>query len=88
MTWPVEGFDSLFPISYLPLRHSRRRRYAEGNPDLVWYVHRLVIENGTIFLYPTMSGTGVIFRRLVDHAVGSTRTLQPNPAHLVLRCTE
>lgn len=45
-------------------------------------------ENGTISLYPTMSGTGVIFGGLVDHAVGSTRTLQPNPAHLVLRCTE
>lgn len=43
-------------------------------------------ENGTISLYPTMSGTGVIFGGLVDHAVGSTRTLQPNPAHLVMRC--
>ena len=43
-------------------------------------------ENGTVSLYPTMSGSGVILGGVIDHALGSTYTLQPNPAHLVMRC--
>ena len=33
-----------------------------------------------------MSGVGVIMGGVIDHALGSTNTLQPNPAHLVMRC--
>lgn len=43
-------------------------------------------ETGTVSLYPTMSGVGVVMGGMLDHALGSTYTLQPNPAHLVMRC--
>ena len=43
-------------------------------------------ENGTVSVYPTMSGAGIIIGGALDHALGSTNTLQPNPAHLVMRC--
>ncbi len=45
-------------------------------------------ENEAVSIYPTMSGTGVIFGGLVDHAVGSTRTLQPNPVYVILQPTD
>ena len=40
----------------------------------------------TLSVFPTLAGAGVILGGLIDYGTGAVYSLQPNPAHVILKC--